>query len=393
VHKLIVIVTFTILGLGELTCLSDTRENMRLCYWRGNRQLVKNKIGGVNMKITRGSKISMAAMALSVAIVAQPANADTVSEFYSKTNLMIVVGYSPGGGADLFARFLARHIGKHLPGKPNVIVQNMPGSGGIKALNHFYKVGAQDGSRTILTSATHTLAQLLGRKKIRYDVNKMQWLGTLTQDTPSCVIAGRTGIKSITEAKDRQIIFGATGANSSSNQHPLLMRDLLGYKIKIVTGYKGTAKVRLAINTGEVDAVCSFWASQALGPLASQIKSGDLVPIVQFGTQPNRAFGNAPVIYSLARNDEERLIMRAVFKPTELTRPYGTAPGAPADRVAALRKGFWSAVNSPELQADAKRIGLIVDPLDYKQTLSRLAELFKTPKSTIAKVKKTIRVK
>lgn len=345
------------------------------------------------MKTTTAFTATLAAAALSAAVVAQSANADSVSEFYSKKGLTIVVGYSPGGGADLFARFLARHIGKHLPGKPNVIVQNMPGSGGIKALNHFYKVGAQDGSRTILISATHTLAQLLGRKKIRYDINKMHWLGTLTQDTPSCVIAGRTGIKSITEAKDRQIIFGSTGANSSSTQHPLLMRNLLSYKIKIVTGYKGTAKIRLAIMTGEVDAVCSFWASQALGPLSAQVKSGELVPIVQFGTKPHPAFGKAPVIYDLARNDEERLIMRTVFKPTELTRPYGTAPGTPAERVAALRKGFWAAVNSPELLADAKRIGLIVDPLDWKQTLLEFAEIFKTPQSTIARVKKAIGAK
>jgi len=345
------------------------------------------------MKTATAFIATVMTVALSAAVVTQPANADAVSEFYSKNGLTIVIGYSPGGGADLFARFLARHIGKHLPGKPNVIVQNMPGSGGIKALNHFYNVGAQDGSRTILSSATHTLAQLLGRKNIRYDVNKMQWLGTLTQDTPSCVIAGRTGIKSITEAKDRRIIFGSTGANSSSNQHPLLMRDLLGYKIKIVTGYKGTAKVRLAIKTNEVDAVCAFWASQALGPLADEIKKGELVPIVQFGTKPHRAFGKAPVIYDLARNDEERLIMRTVFKPTELTRPYGTAPGAPADRVAALRKGFWEAVNSPELQADAKRIGLIIDPLDWKTTLSEFAEIFKTPKSTIARVKNAIGAK
>lgn len=342
------------------------------------------------MKIFTACTATFAAAALSAAIVTQPANADSVSEFYSKNRLTIVVGYSPGGGADLFARFLARHIGKHIPGNPNVIVQNMPGAGGIKALNHFYNVGARDGSRTILTSATHTLAQLLGRKNIRYDINKMHWLGTLTQDTPACVIAGRTGIKSITEAKDRQIVFGATGANSSSNQHPLLMRNLLGYKIKTVIGYKGTAKIRLAIETGEVDAVCSFWASQALGPLSAQVKSGELVPIVQFGTKPHPAFGKAPVIYDLARNDEERLIMRTVFKPTELTRPYGTPPGTPADRVAALRKGFWEAVNSPELQADAKRIGLIIDPLDWKQTLSEFEKIFKTPKSTIALVKKAI---
>lgn len=342
------------------------------------------------MKKRTASIVVSSFAALLATAVTQPANAESVSDFYSRTPLTIVVGYGAGGGADMIARLLARHIGKHIPGMPSVIVQNMPGSGGITALNHVYNVGAQDGSRAILIAGTHSLSQLLDRKNARYDLNKMHWLGTMTQDVASCVVAGRTGIKSITEAKNRQITFGSTGANSSSNQHPLLIRDLLGYKIKIVTGYKGTANVRLAMQTGEADAVCAIWASLVQGPLAQEVKSGELVPIVQFGTKPHPALGNAPVIYDLARNEDERLIMRTVFKPIELTRPFSTAPGVPADRVGALRKGFWEAVNSPELQADAKRIGLAVDPLDWKRTREHFAEVLATPEATIARVKKTI---
>lgn len=341
------------------------------------------------MKIATAFTAIFAAAALSAAAV-QPASAETPAEFYAKKNITIVVGFSPGGGADLFARFFARHLGKHVAGNPHIIVQNMPGAGGIKALNHFYNVGAQDGSRTMLTSATHTFAKLVGKKNVRYDINKIHWLGTLTQDTTSCAVAGSTGIKSITEAKNREIIFGSTGASSSTTQHALLLRNLLGYKIKVVTGYKGTASVRLAMKRGEVEAVCAFWASQALGPLADEVKRGELVPFVQLGTKPHPAFGKAPVIYDLARNDEERQIMRTVLKSTELTRPYGTAPGTPADRVAALRKGFWAAVNSPELRADAKRIRIIIDPLDYKDTVAAFKKIFDTPKDVIARAKKAV---
>jgi tripartite-type tricarboxylate transporter receptor subunit TctC len=342
------------------------------------------------MKTLTDRAALLGASAVLATAVAQPANADSAAEFYSRTTFTIVVGYEAGGGADQIARVLARHIGKYIPGKPNVIVQNMPGSGGITALNHIYNVGAQDGSRAILIAGTHSLSQLLDRKNARYDLNKMHWLGTMTQDVASCVVAGRVGVKSITEAQNRQITFGSTGANSSSNQHPLLMRDLLGYKIKIVTGYKGTGNVRLAMQTGEVDGVCAIWASLILGPLAQEVKSGELVPIVQFGTKPHPALGNAPVIYDLARSEEERLIMRTVFKPIELTRPFSTAPGVPADRVAALRKGFWEAVNSTELQADAKRVGVIVDPLDWKRTTDHFADVLSTSESTIARVKKAI---
>lgn len=334
-----------------------------------------------------------AAALLGAAVIAPSAKADAVADFYKKKHLTIVVGFGAGGGADLFARFFARHLGKHLPGKPAIIVQNMPGGGGIKALNHLYNIGAQDGSRTMLTSASHTLAKLLGRKKAHYDINKLKWLGTLTQDTTSCAASRQSGIKSITETKDRQLIFGATGASSSTNQHVLLMRNLLGYKLKVVTGYRGTSKVHLAMKNGEVEAVCAFWASKALGNQAADIASGELVPIVQMGTKPHPAFGNAPVIYDLARNDEERLMMRTIFKTTELTRPFTTAPGAPDDRVAALRKGFWAAVNSPELIADAKRLKLIIDPLDWQATEAAFTKIFDTPKDVIARVKKIVGAK
>jgi tripartite-type tricarboxylate transporter receptor subunit TctC len=352
------------------------------------RRVGNDQKGRLDMKTVA----AFTAVALSAAIAAPSANADAVSDFYSKNNLTLVIGYVPGGGADTFARFLARHLGKHIPGNPSVIVQNMPGAGGINALNHFYRVGAQDGSRTILTSSTHILAQLLGEKNVRYEIDKIKWLGTLTQDTAGCVVSGKSGIKSVTEARDRRMIFGATGATSASNHHPLLMRELLGYRIEMVTGYSGTGMARLAVKNGEVDAVCSFWASEAQGPLSGELKSGELVPIVQLGTRPHPAFGKAPVIYDLARNDEDRLIMRAVLKATELTRPYGTAPGTPDDRVAALRDGFWATVNSPELQADAKRLGLIIDPLDWKDTVAELDKIFETPKDVIARVKKVIGV-
>lgn len=343
------------------------------------------------MKKTSAFPAAAAAAALIGAIAAvAPACADDVADFYGKKNLTIVVGFSPGGGADTFARFFARHYGKHLPGNPSIIVQNMPGAGGIKALNHLYNVGAQDGSRTMLTSPSHTLAYLLGRKNVRYDIHKLQWIGTLTQDTTSCAASGSSGIRSITDTKTKPLIVGATGLNSSTAQHALLLANMLGYKLKIVTGYRGTAKVRLAMQTGEVQAVCAFWASQALGAQRRDVEEGRLVPIVQMGSKPHPAFGSAPVAYSLARNDDERRIMRVVFGTTELSRPYATAPGAPAERVAALRKGFWETVNTPELKADAKRMKLIVDPLTWQDTEKAFDEILSTPKRLIKRAKQVI---
>jgi tripartite-type tricarboxylate transporter receptor subunit TctC len=321
---------------------------------------------------------------------APPAAADAGADFYRGKTITLVVGFSPGGGADTFARFFQKHFAKHMPGDPSVIVQNMPGAGGIKALNHVYNTGAQDGTRVMLTSPSHTIAFLLGRKNVRYDMNKIKWIGTLTQDTSSCVASGSSGIRSITDTKNKELIIGATGKSSSTTQHALLLKNMLGYKLRIVQGYRGTSRVRLAMKKGEVQAVCAFWASAALGPQRREVESGELVPIVQMGSKPHPALRGAPVAYSLARNDDERKIMRVVFGTTELSRPFAAPPGTPAVHLAALRKGFWGAVNSPELRKDAGRAHLIVDPLNWRDTEVRLKEILSTPKRLIERTKKII---
>jgi tripartite-type tricarboxylate transporter receptor subunit TctC len=330
-----------------------------------------------------------AALGLALAPM-QPASAETAAEFYAKQNLTIIVGFSPGGGGDTFARFFAHHLSNHMAGNPSVIVQNMPGAGGIKALNYLYNAGAKEGSKTMLTSPTHTLAQLLDKPNIRFDLKKMSWIGTLTQDSPSCAASGQSGFKSITETKDREIIMGSTGPSSSTSQHPLLLANMLGYKIRIVSGYRGTARVWLAMKKNEVQSMCTFWASIAMGSRADDVKSGEMVRIIQMGRKKHPAFGNAPWAYDLARNADERAIMRAIFGVSELSRPFGTPPGVPEDRLNALRKGFWAAVTSPELQADAKRLKLTVDPLNAGDTVAALQEIFDTPKHLIANAKKLI---
>jgi tripartite-type tricarboxylate transporter receptor subunit TctC len=339
---------------------------------------------------THPSAASAFAVATAFFLAAPGAAADDAAEFYKGRTVTLVVGFSPGGGADTFARFFQPHFAEHMPGKPTVIVQNMPGAGGLKALNHVYNTPPQDGTRVMLTSPSHTLAYMLDRENIRYDVNKIKWIGTLTQDTQGCAASGKSGITSITQTKDKPLIVGATGPNSTSAQHALLLKNMLGYKLDIVTGYPGTARVRLAMETGEVQAVCAFWASAILGPQAQDIKSGKLVPIIQMGRKPHPAWGDAPVVYDLARDDDERRIMRVVFGTTELSRPFAAPPGTPDVQIAGLRKGFWEAVNSPELKADAERKKLIIDPLNWQDTEAELKEILSTPQRLIERAKKAI---
>ena len=322
--------------------------------------------------------------------IAPLASADTVRDFYKDKTVSIIVGFGPGGGADEFAHYLARHLAKFIPGQPAVIVQNMPGAGGLTALGSLYNAGPFDGTRIMLISPSHTVAQVTGSKSVRYDILKMNVIGTLTQDTQACAASGQSGVRNITETASKELIVGATGASSSAAQHARLLANLLGYKLRIITGYQGTAQMRLAMETGEVSAACALWASQALGPQKQDYDSGKLVPIVQMGSKPHPVFGKAPVAYDLAKDDEQRRIMRIIFGTTELSRPLIAPPNVPAERVAALRNAFWNALNSPEAKADAERLKLIIDPLDWKRTTDELREILSMPEAIVQRAIKEI---
>jgi len=332
--------------------------------------------------IARSAVVAAAMLAASTS-VAPPARAEAVSDFYKDKTVSIVIGFGVGGGADEFAHYLARHMAKFVPGQPPVIVQNMPGAGGLTALGTLYNAGPFDGTRIMLTSPSHTLAQITASKSVRYDILKMNVIGTLTRDTQACAASGQSGVRSITEASTRELIVGATGASSTAAQHARLLVNLLGYKLRIITGYQGTAQMRLAMETGETSAACALWASQALGAQKQDYESGKLVPIVQMGSKPHPVFGKAPVAYDLARDEEQRRIMRIVFGTTELSRPLIAPPNVPAERIAALRTAFWNAMQSPQAKADAERSKLIIDPLDWKQTTDELREILSMPEAIV----------
>lgn len=323
--------------------------------------------------------------------VAPPAAADAVADFYKGKNVTILVGFGVGGGVDTFGRLLSRHLGNHIPGKPTVVVQNMPGGGGFKSTNYLYNAGPQDGTYISVMLSSNAIEPLMGNPGAKWDTFKLHWLGNLTQDFGSCVASGKSGIKSVTDTAKREMVIGATGPSALTAQQPFAMANMLGYKLKVITGYKGTKEIWLAMEKGEVDGVCAFWASMAMGPQKAEIDSGQMVPIVQFGSKKHPVYGNAPMIYDLAKNDEDRAVMKFVFGLAEITRPFAAPPGVPADRLAALRKAFWDAATSDGLKADAAKMKLIVDPQNAKDTEEAFRTIMSVPKEVIEKAKTVIR--
>lgn len=331
-----------------------------------------------------------AILALSSAAImaaAAPASAQDPATFYKGKTVNIIVGFAPGGGADLWARFIARHLGKHIPGEPSVVVQNMPGAGGFAALNHVYAVAPKDGTQIILPSTSAFTAPQLEQPGARWDTLKLQWLGNITRDTSSCVASGQSGVKSIADAKNRQIIFGSDGNDDSASHHPRFMARMFGFNVKVIAGYKGTGPALLAVDRGEIDARCSVWASLALTSRKADLESGKLVAIMQVGSKPHPVFGKAPMMMDFARNDEERQLIEFLFNTIDISRPLAVAPEVPADRVAALREAFWKTANSPELKADAERAQYEIEPMTGEQTQAAMRKALTVPKQVADKAR------
>ncbi len=338
----------------------------------------------------RRSFTAAGALALACA-VCLPAKADAVADFYKGRNLTILIGFGVGGGVDTFGRLLSRSLGKYMPGNPNVVVQNMPGGGGFKSTNYLYNAAPQDGSYITIMLPSNAIEPLMGNPGAKWDTFKLHWLGNLTRDYGSCIVSGKSGIKSITEAAQKEILFGGTGPSALTAQQPYAIANMLGYKTKVILGYKGTKEVWLAMEKGEVHGACAFWASLALGPQAQSIQSGAMVPVVQFGSKKHPVYGNAPSIYDLAKSDADKAVMKFVFGLSEISRPFAAPPKVPADRLAALRKAFWDTANSPELKADAVKMKLIIEPQDYKETEAAFREILSMPKEVVDKAKLVIR--
>lgn len=332
-----------------------------------------------------------AAMALvsGIALVSQ-VNADAVSDFYSGKQLALQVGFGAGGGYDTTTRIVARHLGKHIPGKPSVIVQNVPGAGSMKVANALYNTVPKNGLTLAVFSSSVAMVPLYGKRKTKFVTNKFEWIGSMHKDIQACGVwkgAGQ-GIKTLPDliAAKKPIIFGSNGPTSPLTTFPLFMKNVFGANIKVVHGYKGTKGVNLAMQKGELSGTCGMYESSVRGAFSPSHESGDLVLFVQLGLKDKVPFfGQATNIFDLLKTKEEKKMARLVFGPAEITRPLAAPPGTPKARVAALRKALLDTMKDPALIKDAKRIKVTFTPISGEDVASAFDEFFATPKSLVNK--------
>lgn len=290
-----------------------------------------------------------------------------VANFYHGKTVRIIVGFSAGGGYDQYSRMIARHLSKYIPGNPAVIVENMAGAGSILAANHTFNVAPKDGTVIGNISGPIILEQLFGTPAVQYDMAKFRYLAVPVSETYLMIVTRKPGVSKIDEVigpKSKQVVIGAI-PGSTVEHAPILVRDVLGANLKVVSGYKGTADVRLAIDSGEVEGFFNTWTSAKLTSY-DKIKSGEWLVLAQLTEKPLKdlIIPNVPTIPMIAKNNEQRLILKyGTSTPNDFGKVYVLPPGVPADRAKALESAFEQAFVDKELQADSERAKLEIDPI------------------------------
>lgn len=304
-----------------------------------------------------------AALTLSVFAAPSPGLAQSVEDFYSGRNVTITVGLSAGGNYDFYARFLAEFYGRHIPGNPNVVVQNMPGAGSRKAANYVYNVAPKDGTVVALTLDTLPLYQALRGQGVKYDLTRVGWIGNMAQLTSAVVVWHTAPATTIEETFKKQVVLGSTGTSSGTYMIPALMNGILDTKFKIVTGFPGTNQINLAMERGEVDGRAGgSWANFRLQK-ADWIRDGKIAPLAQIGLTKAPGLEDVPLVTDLAKTDDQRKLMNLLASASAFSRAPWLPPGVPADRLSALRRAFDTAMTDSKLQAAAEKRKVLIDPM------------------------------
>jgi tripartite-type tricarboxylate transporter receptor subunit TctC len=323
---------------------------------------------------------------------AASAAAQPVADFYKGKRVNLVIGYGTGGGYDVYARLLGRFIGDHIPGKPTIVPQNMPGAGSRGAANWLYNVAPKDGTVIAMVGQATPLDQALGQPGIQFDVRRFNWIGNMVVVNNIMFVSARTGVTTIADARKMPLAIGSTGASSPSVLYPQVSNNLLDTKFKIVSGYPGGGDINLAVERGEVDGRGSdSWASlKANNP--DWLRERKVNILFQVGPR-READLDAPLWSELGETDEQRQILDVLSGDVAVGRPILTAPGVPAERVAALRKAFDDTFNDPQFIETARKAGMYLNPLGGGE-LQAIASRIVTPSpQVIAAVKEAIKVK
>jgi len=326
-----------------------------------------------------------ASMIFAAALLAMaPARADGVESFYKGRTVQVAIGYSVGGGYDLYARLVAEHMGKHIPGNPTLVPQNMPGAGSLKAANYLYSVAPKDGSVIGTFGRSMGLEPLVG-KDADYDGTKFSWLGSVTNDVSLCVSWKTSPIKTWNDMLTKNFTFAGEGSGADPDVFTLAIDNVFGAKAKLVRGYPGTNEATLAMERGEVDGLCGL----SLGTMKSRhgawLKDGSVNLLVQAGIRKSPELPDVPFLTDQTKDPEKVRIVKFIVAGQGMARPFVAPPGIPPERKAALRAAFDATMKDPDFLAEAERRDIEVNPVTGTEIDALLADVYATPKDIVAK--------
>lgn len=328
-----------------------------------------------------------ASLLSALAVSAAPALAD---DFYKGKQINWILSAGEGGGYSSYARAFAPFYEKHIPGGPNIVIQNMPGAGGIRASVFLANVAPKDGSTIGLVHSSVPFAPLYGLKGANFDPRQFNWIGSISQATAICVAWHTSGVRDWNDLFEKNYIVGGTGAGSQMETLPAMLNSLFGTKIKIVSGYKGGNDVYLAMERGEVSGRCGGLISSIRSTRPDWFPEKKVEVPIQIAFKRSRHLPDVPALAEVVKDQQKLKILRLILAPQEMDRPLLAPPGVPADRVAILRKAFDAAVADPAFLAEAKRQSLEVDPVSGEEVAQTVREAYDLPKDVVTAAKKAM---
>jgi tripartite-type tricarboxylate transporter receptor subunit TctC len=331
------------------------------------------------------TRIACALLVAVATLAAAPAYAQSPEDFYRGKTINLIIGYSVGGGYDLYGRLVSRHIGKHIPGRPAIVPQNMTGAGSLRAAQYIYSVAPKDG--TVFGTFGRTIATqpLLTPTSAPFDGRKFNWLGSVTNEVSSCVTWHTSPVKTWSDILTREVTMGGEGPGADPDVYALLYKNVFGARIKLVTGYHGTNDTTLAMERGEVDGLCGLSWTTLKARHLEWMNQKKINIIIQAALRKQPELANVPLASELTQDREKLQILKLFLASQEIARPFAAPPDLPADRKAALIRAFDATMKDPEFLAEAQKLNMDVNPLNAKGVDDILAELYATPKAVLEK--------
>lgn len=322
--------------------------------------------------------------------LAGPVSAQAPAGFYAGKSVQLIIGLGAGGGYDIWGRTVARHIGRHLPGNPTVLPQNLDGAGSIRAANFIYGVAPKDGTAMALIARDAPLAPITGAAGARFDPTQLSWLGTPTTETNVCIAYKNAQVKTVNDLFTKQLTLGSTGVGTGTYSYPKALNDLLGMKFKIVSGYPSSSDVFLALERGEVEGICESLDS-VIVRRPDWISTKTVNVLFQGGMHPNHDLEHVPFINDLAKTADDRKAIEFLYAGQGIGRPFVAPPGLPPERLKIMRAAFNATMTDPEFVAEVKQRKFELAPETGEYLENLIKKTYATPKPIVDKIGELIK--